>query len=101
MKKLEVIVTLDEAEAVKKTLLDLELSFSCLSVVIENKECKTLTCLVPDQLVDKAIEDLSKIMDLRLKENSIIIYNVEAHVSTHVDKLKEKIIEKSPPHKPL
>ena len=101
MKKLEVTVTLNESEKVKESLSSLELSYFCSSVKIDNQDCKAFSCLVPDQLIDKAIEQISNVMDLRQTQNSITVYNVEAHVSTHVDRIKEKMAEESPPPNPF
>jgi hypothetical protein len=40
-------------------------------------------------------------MDLRLKENTISVYNVDAHVSSYVDRIAERIEEESPPSNPF
>ncbi|MDG6222023.1 MAG: TIGR00341 family protein [Candidatus Bathyarchaeota archaeon] len=101
MKKLEVNVTTNEARKVKQLLTNLELSYVCSSMKIENEKFKTFSCLVPDQLIDRAIEEISEIMDLRLTQNSISVYNVEAYVSSHLDRIKEKIGEENPPPNPF
>jgi uncharacterized hydrophobic protein (TIGR00341 family) len=40
-------------------------------------------------------------MDSRLKENTIKVYNVEAHISTQIDRITEKIEKESPPSNPF
>ena len=101
MKRLEVTVTKNQTENVKELLKTLELSYTYSTVTLENKECGAFSSLVPDKLVDKVIEELLKRIDSRLKENTISVYNVEAHVSTHVDRITEKMVEESPPVNPF
>ena len=95
MKKLEVTVTKNQTENIQKVLKNLELSYSHYIVNIENAECANFSCLLPDNLVDKAIEQILNGMDSRRKENTISIYNVEAHVSSFVDRIKEKLDEEN------
>lgn len=101
MKKLIITVLAKQSEEINKILKSLELSYSSTIVEIEDESCRLFSSLIPDKLVDKAFEEISKKMDSRLKENTISIYNVEAHISTHVDRLAEKIIKESPPTNPF
>jgi len=101
LKKLEVTVAKNQTENVQKTLTNLELSYAYSTVTIENEECGAFSSLVPDQLADKAIEEILKGIDLRLKQNTISVYNVEAHVSTYVDQIKEKNGQRKPSAKPF
>lgn len=99
MKKLA--VTKNQIESVQEVLKNLELPYTYSIVKIENEECRAFSSLVPDKLVDRAIEEILKGMDLRLKKNTIIVYNVDAHVSTYVDRITERIVEESPPSNPF
>ena len=101
MKRLEVTADKNQIEKVENTFKDLELMFTISQVVIGDVDCKVFSTLVPDQLIDKAIEELSNKLDLRLKQNTISVFNVEAHVSQYLDKLEEKIANKSPPSNPF
>ncbi|HDQ05557.1 MAG TPA: TIGR00341 family protein [Candidatus Bathyarchaeota archaeon] len=101
MKKLEVTVTKNQVENVRELLADLELSYAYSTVTIDNEECGFFSSLIPDQLVDKAIAEILKEIDLRLKENTISVHSIEAHVSTYVDRIRKKIVEESPPPNPF
>ena len=101
MKKLEVLADKNQLEKVETALKTLELSFTISQVIITDLKCVIFSTLVPDQLIDKAIEEISKNLDLRLKQNTISVFNVEAHVSPYLDKLEEKMIDKSPPSNPF
>ncbi len=88
-------------EKIEKTLKDFELFFTNTQVLVEDLKCVIFSTLVPDQLVDKAIGELSNKIDLRLKQNTISVFNVEAHVSPYLDKLEEKMVNKNPPSNPF
>lgn len=101
MKRIIITVLAEQSEDIERILKSLELAFSSLIVEIGNKKCRLFSSLIPDKLVDKSIEEISKVIDSRLKENTISIYNVEAHISTHVDRIADKIIKESPPTNPF
>ena len=101
MKKIEVTVTEEQSEKVEEVFRDLEILFAQSSIIIEGAKCCAYAALVPDQFVDIAIGELQKKIDLRLMRDTISIYNVEAHVSTYVDQLKEKAIKEAPPPNPF
>ena len=101
MKRLEVTVTKNQVERVKEVFNNLGLSPSYSLVNIEGEECGAFSSLVPDKLVDKAIEEILKEIDSRLKQNTISVYSVDAHVSMLVDRITEKLLEKSLPTNPF
>jgi len=101
LKSLEVTVIKSQTDNVQDVLKNLELSYAYSTVNIENQECGVFSSLLPDKLVDKAIEEILKAMDSRLKENTIKVYNVEAHISTQIDRITEKIEKESPPSNPF
>ena len=101
MKRLVITVIAEQSETIKKILKSLELSYSSSVVEIENRKCRLFSSLIPDKLVDKAIEELSRTIDSRLKESTISIDNVEAYISTSADRINEKIIKESPPTNPF
>jgi uncharacterized hydrophobic protein (TIGR00341 family) len=90
MKKLEVTVTKEQSEKIEEVLRGLGLLFASSSIKLEGKECIEYSALVPDQFLDKAMGEIQQKMDLRVKENTMSVYNVEAQVSTYVDRLREK-----------
>jgi len=101
LKSLEVTVIKSQTDNVQDALKNLELSYAYSTVNIENQECGVFSSLLPDKLVDKAIEEILKAMDSRLKANTIKVYNVEAHISTQIDRITEKIEKESPPSNPF
>jgi len=101
LKRLEVTVLKNQKDNIQKVLKNLELSYAYSIVNIEHEECYAFSSLIPDKLVDKVIEEILKEIDSRMKENTISVYNVEAHVSTHVDRLTKKMIAESPPTNPF
>ena len=101
LKKLEVTVNQNQKADVQKVFTELELVYSRSSATIDNQKCTIFSSLIPDSLVDKAIEEISAIMDMRLKENTISIHNIEAHVSTQADRIREKIAKDTPPPNPF
>jgi uncharacterized hydrophobic protein (TIGR00341 family) len=101
LKKLEVTVNLNQKNNVQKVFKNLELSYSTSTVTMDNQKCQMFSSLIPDNLVGQAIEEISTIMDMRLKENTINIQNIEAHISTQADRVREKISKKAPPPNPF
>ncbi len=101
MKRLEVTVIKNQKDNVQKVFKNLELSYAYSTIKIENNECGKFSSLIPDKLVDKTIEEILKGIDSRIKENTISVYNVEAHVSSHVDRITKKLIAESPPANPF
>ena len=71
--------------------------FTDSSIKVDGERCLSFSALIPDQYVDFLIEGVRKIIDLRLKENTIAVYAIEAQVSTHVDRLKDKVIKNVSP----
>ncbi|MCP8313174.1 MAG: TIGR00341 family protein [archaeon] len=101
MKRIEVIVAVDQSKEVEEVLKQMELLYTSSTIKIGDEKCNVYSTIIPDQLVDKAIDEISKKMDLRIKENTISVYNVEGSVSTYLDRLKEKVVKASPPPNPL
>ena len=90
MKKLEITVTRDEADKVEELLKKTELVYLSSAVEIEGEKCVFYSAVLPDSIADQAVADISSIVDLRLRENTISVIGVEGAVSTFLDRLKEK-----------
>jgi uncharacterized hydrophobic protein (TIGR00341 family) len=101
LKKIEVTVVTDESAKVEDALKQMDLLFSSLQIKVTDQECVAYSVLVPDQLSDKVVDEVSKKIDLRIKNNTISVYNLESALSTYVDRLKEKASKESPPPNPL
>lgn len=101
MKKLEVTVVTQQSEKVEESFKRLEVFYTVSILRVGDTKLSAYSALLPDGLVDKAIDDISRKMDLRLRENTISVYNAEAYVSTFLDRLKEKVAKEAPPPNPL
>jgi uncharacterized hydrophobic protein (TIGR00341 family) len=101
LKKIEVTVTEDEANKVEALLEKTELVYLSSKVEIEGEKCCFYSIVLPDNLADKTVADISAVIDLRLRENTIGVICVEGAVSTYLDRLKEKVAKKPTPPSPL
>lgn len=101
MNKIEATVTKEEASKVEDLLKKTELVYLSFEVEIEEEKCLYYSIVLPDDLADKIVTDISNIMDLRLRENTISILCVEGAVSTYLDRLKEKVAKKPASSNPL
>jgi uncharacterized hydrophobic protein (TIGR00341 family) len=101
LKKIEVTVTNDEASKVEELLEKTELVYLSSKVEIEGEKCCFYSIVLPDNLADKTITDISNVIDLRLRENTIGVICVEGAVSTYLDRLREKVAKTPTPPSPL
>lgn len=101
MRKIEITTTKDKASEIEEIFTKNDLLFTSSSIKVDHESALFFSALLPDQYVDLLIEQISEKIDLRLKENTIAIYAVEAQVSTHADRLKEKVIKSCPPPNPF
>lgn len=101
MKRIEIVVVANQSEKVEELLKKMELLYTSSTIKIGDEKCAIYSTIIPDPLVDKVIDEISKGIDLRIKENAISVYNVEGSVSTYLDRLKEKATKASPPPNPL
>ena len=101
MNKIEVTVTKEEASKVEDLFKKTELVYLSSEIEIEGEKCRYYSIVLPDDLTDKMVSDISSLIDLRLRENTISIVCVEGAVSTYLDRLKEKIAKKPTPSSPL
>jgi len=101
LKKIEVTVTDSEAIKVEELLEQTELVYLSSRVEIEGEKCCLYSIVLPDDLADKTVADISSVIDLRLRENTISVICVEGAVSTFLDRLREKVAKKPTPTSPL
>ena len=101
MNKIEVTVTKEEASKVEDLLKETELVYLSSEVEIGGEKCFFYSIVLPDDLAEKITSDISSVIDLRLRENTISLICVEGAVSTYLDRLKEKVAKKPTPSIPL
>jgi uncharacterized hydrophobic protein (TIGR00341 family) len=95
LKRIDLTVPKEQSENIRTIFENLKLPLVHSTGTLDDVAVSNFSALVPDELVDNAIEELVKNMDLRIKENVISVYDVEAYVSTVLDKIKEKANKKS------
>ena len=101
MNKIEVTVTKEEASKVEDLLKETELVYLSSEVEVGGEKCFFYSIVLPDDLAEKITSDISSVIDLRLRENTISLICVEGAVSTYLDRLKEKVAKKPTPSIPL
>jgi uncharacterized hydrophobic protein (TIGR00341 family) len=101
LNKIEVTVTKNEASKVEELLEKTELVYLSSEVEIKGEKCCFYSIVLPDHLVDKTVSDISSVIDLRPRENTISILCVEGAVSTYLDRLRDKVAKKPTSPSPL
>jgi len=101
LKRINVTVTADHNEKIRETFEKLELPVVHSEGTQEKVKVSNFSALIPDELVDNALEELTKKIDLRIKENVIIIQDIESFVSTALDKISEKAAKEHSNKNPL
>jgi uncharacterized hydrophobic protein (TIGR00341 family) len=94
LKKIEITVNKGEATTVTELLKKMGLIYIPWVYEVEGQEFLFCSVTVPDDLADKIVNDVSAIMDLRLKENSISVLSIEGVVSSFLERLRTKTPEK-------
>ena len=101
MKRINVTVTTDQSEDVREIFEKLKLPVVASTGTQDDMAVSNFSALIPDELVDNSIEELTKKIDLRIKENLISVCDVEAFVSTALDKINEKAAKEKSKKKPV
>jgi hypothetical protein len=82
LKRINVTIATDRSENVREIFERLNLPVVVSTGIQDDKTVSIFSALVPDELVDNSIDEIIKNIDLRIKENVISVYDVEAFVST-------------------
>jgi uncharacterized hydrophobic protein (TIGR00341 family) len=90
MKWLEVRVTKEEADKVEAVLVTAELPYSRYEVHTESGPAVTFSLPVPDEYVDRTVENVLDQIDTRVKTNIVVVKQVSAAISPALDRLNEK-----------
>ena len=101
MKRINVTVTADRSKEVREIFEKLELPVVSSTGTQDGVTVSNFSALIPDEFVDNSIEELTKNIDLRIKENVISVYDVESFVSTALDKINEKAAKEKSKKNPL
>jgi uncharacterized hydrophobic protein (TIGR00341 family) len=101
LKRITVTVTSDAAEQVKAIFEKLKLPALSSKGDQDGTSVAVFSTLIPDELVDQAIEEITRNLDMRKRENIITVYDVEAFVSSTMNKIKEKVAKEESVKNPL
>jgi uncharacterized hydrophobic protein (TIGR00341 family) len=101
LKRITVTVTSDAAEQVKAIFEKLKLPALSSKGDQDGTSVAVFSTLIPDELVDQAIEEITRNIDMRKRENIITVYDVEAFVSSTMNKIKEKVAKEESVKNPL
>jgi uncharacterized hydrophobic protein (TIGR00341 family) len=101
LKKLTVTVITDKTEKAREVFEKLQIPVVISIGTQDGEKVSNLSAIIPEELVDSSIEELTKSIDLRVKENVISVYDVESFVSTALDKINEKVAKEKTKKNPL
>lgn len=101
MKRIEILVRQEEAEKAEETMRSLDLVYTSVDTKADDSKCFIFSTVVPDDMLDAAMDKLSKSMDQRLKTNMISVFDVKATISSHLERLKERTAEEKRAPNPL
>ena len=83
------VVTAEEETRVEEILRSTELLYSKFRSETADVKTTTFSFVVPEEILDDLIANLSNRMDLRRKENMITVYDVKFSLSKFLEKLQE------------
>ena len=101
LKRINVTVATEQTEKILETFEKLDIPAVHSAGTQGDVKVCTFSALIPDELVDNALEELTKNVDLRIKENVISVQDIEAFVSTALDKINEKAEKEKSTKNPL
>lgn len=90
MKKIEVTVSADQSKALEGIFDNDGYFYVKYKSKYSGRSFVIYSVNVPDAFLDKLIDDITSVIDLRLIENVLTVQSVEAYVSTNLDRLKKK-----------
>ena len=89
LKRVDVVVTKEEEAKVEEVLRSSELLYSKLKTESADTPTITFDLVVPEEVLDDLITNLSNRVDLRKKENMITVYDVQISISKFLEKLQQ------------
>lgn len=89
MKRVEVVAAQGDEIKVEEVLRASEFLYSKLKTETNDNQSTTFQFVVPDEVLDDLITNLSNRIDLRKKENIITVYDVKISISKFLEKLQQ------------
>lgn len=93
MKRLEVRCIEDSKDQMFEILSTYDLTYSTheeFRTEIGSEPVYIFSIVLPDELLNKVMDDVSKILDMRRSDNQIVVSDVLAYISTKLGKMQEK-----------
>ncbi|MFB5623273.1 MAG: TIGR00341 family protein, partial [Nitrosarchaeum sp.] len=90
MKKLELTCFDQQSSSIEYVLKKYKVSYNFELAIIDNQKLIHYTVIVPDIISRNVINELSNILDTRLKEIYLISQSLESAISDHSDRLHEE-----------
>ncbi len=90
MKRVEIVVTADEVNKIEEILRSSGLLYSKLKTETNDTQTTTYQLVVPEEVLDDLITNLSNRIDLRKTENMVTVYDVGISISRFLERLQQK-----------
>lgn len=101
MKRLEARVAKESESAVESVLTSSGLVYNKQVVDTESGKTVLFTAIVPDEVLGHTVDNVSKQLDMRRKENMILVSTLDAAISPVTDDLQKRAREGVPSLGPL
>lgn len=101
MKRLEARVTKESESAVESVLTSSGLVYNKQEIDTESGRTLLFTAVVPDEVLGHTVDNISKQLDMRKKENLILVSALDAAISPITDDLQKRAREGVPSTGPL
>lgn len=95
LKRVEVAVTKEEESKIEEVLRSSELLYSKFRTESANIQMVTFDLVVPEEILDDLIANLSNRIDLRKRENMITVYDVKISISKFLEKMQQSKLAQS------
>lgn len=90
MKRLEARVTKESESAVESVLTSSGLVYNKHEIDTESGKTMLFTAVVPDEILGHTVDNVSKQLDMRKKENLILVSSLDAAISPITDDLQKR-----------
>jgi uncharacterized hydrophobic protein (TIGR00341 family) len=101
MKRLEVRIAKESESAVESVLTSMGLTYERRAVESESGAVLLFSVVVPEEVLGHAVDNLSEQLDMRKKQNMILVSSLDATISPVADDLQRKAREGTPSLGPL
>jgi uncharacterized hydrophobic protein (TIGR00341 family) len=90
LKKLEITINKERSDDLEKYLDGEKIAYVKYNAKSIGVTLFVYVIFLPDSFVDEYVDNITRIIDLRLKNEKIIIFDIEAYVSTELERMTRK-----------